>query len=182
MMSSTTNVGEITFRRARWKDAAFLYRLASDPEVRKHSLDQRMPTVRGHVRWMRRMMDPDHRMLIVSIRGERAGVITGTLHRELLEGGRELQWATVGVSLRRFFRGRGHGVRVIAEGSDELALDMGIPRLVAVISVDNEPSTRAFSRAGYRAVAMRKEPIRTGDGALLHIPVIIMEALYRWRS
>lgn len=167
-----------TCRLLRWRDAAFCYRLASDPEVRRVSRDSKRATWLGHLRWMWKWIrSPDHRAwAILSVEGRvyQPGqpvnprwARVGLLRASRFDDGRE--GSEVGIAIHKDYRGKG-----IASGQlhdmSPLIYDHFDGPVYAFIKMDNTASVRTFMRAGY---LRRWGSVEYGENAAM--------AKYWWR-
>ena len=99
----------ITLRPLRWRDALFCWRLASDPNVRRMSIDTRPPTVIGHWRWMVRHMGwfsrkAEASAVIIMLQGTPIGIETLKHYKSGF---------SVGISILPRYRSKGHGRTVL---------------------------------------------------------------------
>ena len=121
-------------RPVSWRDALFLYRLATDPLVRQPSLDASPPTILGHTRWMRRWMSLSDRVAkVLIIDGQRVGLVRA---ERLADGGAE-----IGIALVGHARGGGRGTAAIAFATPELAESLGVTEMFARIRHENAASS-----------------------------------------
>ena len=136
-------------RPLRMRDAWFCWKLSNDPSVREVSTDQRMPTLLGHLKWMRKWTSrhPDVRAMVVLDGGVRAGLVRGERDRGLLY--RDSLGVLVGIAICKGHRGRGLGVLAIREGTDLLMNALGCEGAFAKIRPRNTASIKAFREAGY---------------------------------
>ncbi len=123
-------------------DARVLWEWANDRTVRAVSFTTGPIPWDDHVRWLeQRLRDPSTVFLIaLGPDGEPLGQIRFDIHEEEAE---------VSVSLDAKSRGRGYGSAVILAGSRKLFGSSRIQTLHAYVKDGNEPSVRAFLRAGY---------------------------------
>lgn len=132
----------ITSRRARLRDAKFMFDLASDPEVRANSFNPMRPTLVGHARFMHSVLrGSDIYARILMLSGWRIGVCT---LRTKGSGTGEM-----GISLVAEFRGIGLGPHAVAAATKGLMHQSGVDRVVARIISTNVASAKSFSAAGY---------------------------------
>ncbi len=132
----------VNLRPVRPDDARILFEWANDSEVRSVSFHPEPILWDDHVRWFAaKREDPMCRFYIAS---DRRGVPLGQIRFEPSGGD-----ANVSVSLDPKFRGFGYGSALILAGSRKVFVDSDVRRLHAYIKVENEPSVRAFLKAGY---------------------------------
>jgi UDP-2,4-diacetamido-2,4,6-trideoxy-beta-L-altropyranose hydrolase len=147
----------VTLRRAATEDRALLWLWANDPDVREASFQRAPIPWRDHSTWFDQQLgDAAGRIYIGLVDGTPAGVA------RFRSRGRT---AVISVSVGREWRKRGVGARLIAVATTRYLAETDVARVDALIRAENEPSVRAFARAGYihaRGVGGRRLP----DGAL----------------
>lgn len=132
----------VSLRPVRPEDARILFEWASDPDVRSVSFHPEAISWDDHMRWFAtKREDP---MCHFYLAADRREAPLGQIRFE-----RSGADADVSVSLDTRFRGLGYGSALILAGSRKVFMDSDVRRLHAYIKVDNEPSVRAFRKAGY---------------------------------
>lgn len=133
----------ITLRAVRDEDAHQLWEWANDKLVRSASFTTDPIPWESHVKWFAaRRADPSCRFYLAQ---DAAGIPLGQIRFDLHEG-----VAEVSISLDARFRSRGYGSALILAGSRKVLVETGVARLDAYVKRENEPSVRAFLKAGYR--------------------------------
>jgi RimJ/RimL family protein N-acetyltransferase len=95
-----------------------------------------------HEAWFaRRLADPDTRIFIVEHEGEPAGQV----RVDRLDGPR----GEIHVALAAVARGQGLAAPALAIAARRGAKELGLDVVEANVRADNEPSLRAFARAGF---------------------------------
>lgn len=123
-------------------DAKLLWEWANDPTVRSVSFTTDPIPWDQHVRWFgERLRDP---ATVFFIATDPAGDSLGQIRFDVR--GEE---AEVSVSLARKSRGHGYGSAIILAGSRKLFESSSVRTLQAYVKDGNEPSVRAFLKAGY---------------------------------
>lgn len=123
----------------RWRDAAFAWRIASEPSVRAMSFDPRPPTLWRHFAWMWRNLRTRHdrAWVVEDTGGWRVGV--ATLRR------RRFAWY-IGVAILPEARGRGYATAAVRAATYCAPVGHAV---FAEIKADNHASLRLFHGAGY---------------------------------
>lgn len=133
----------ISLRPVQDSDARPLWEWANEPAVRSVSFTTDPIPWEDHVRWLAaKRADPSCRFYLAL---DPEGTPLGQIRFDLRDGGAE-----VSVSLDARFRSRGYGSALILAGSRKVLAEAGVARLDAYVKPGNEPSVRAFLKAGYR--------------------------------
>lgn len=136
-------------------DLAAVRRYALDPRVVEHTLTELRTEadVSSHFSAVlnARLRRP-RRAFELAVVVRRSGVLIGTC--ELARGA--AQSADIGYMLARRYWGRGYGTELAIALRDAAFRDLGVERLRALVSVDNEPSRRVLTKAGLRWAALRR--------------------------
>lgn len=144
-VASTMMPPRLQVRRAFMADAAMLHSWRNTAEVRAASFDSRELGLAQHLEWMARVLaDPQRFLLVVQVDGEDGGCVRFD---------RQAERAIISVYLAPGWLHRGIGSAVISAAS--IWLFANEPRVMAIdaaIMPSNEPSRRAFERAGYLAL------------------------------
>jgi RimJ/RimL family protein N-acetyltransferase len=147
----------IALRRATAADADRLLEWRNDPATRAASFSTGEVDRDTHLAWLeRRLADPMTVLNVLTVDGEPAG----QLRLELAPDGS----AEVSIGLAPAVRGRGLAAPALGL-IEPLAREHGAGRLIAKVRPTNEPSLRAFRRAGY------EESERTDDTVTFERPL-----------
>jgi len=147
-----------TLRPVGENDARLLWGWANDPTTRSVSFTTEPIPWEDHVKWLEgKMKDPNCFLYIALARG---GTPLGQIRFDV-EGSE----AEVSVSLDARFRGRGYGSALVLAGSRKLFGDSRVRLLRAHVKEHNEPSVRAFLKAGYEPAGQTQ--VRGHDAMLL---------------
>jgi RimJ/RimL family protein N-acetyltransferase len=112
----------------------------NDPISRQFSLNQNMITVEEHMVWYARVLADSGRILLIGLDGQdKIGVVHFYCENDV---------ARVSINLNPQFRGQDYGRQLLLES--EAFLPREVRRILADIKDENEPSKRAFEKAGYR--------------------------------
>ena len=130
-------------RIATAADSRLYFDWANDPDTRQQSFNSAPIPLDAHEAWFtRKVADPNALMLIVETEmGEPIGQVR-------LEKQPDNE-VIVGVSLDKAFRGRGLASQLILEACEVCQEKWGDVPISAYIKPDNQPSIRAFERAGF---------------------------------
>jgi spore coat polysaccharide biosynthesis protein SpsF len=144
---------ELALRPAAASDREFVLECRNDPGAVAWSRSKRPIGVDEHASWYRdHLDDPGVRLWVVERRAARIGTVRVDVHDAVGE---------VGIALARRYRGQGLAAPVLDALKHELAADPQVVELVAHVHRDNEPSRRAFVRAGFEPVDVAEpEPAR----------------------
>ena len=135
-----TTARAVTLRGAGPEDAAFLFRLRTDPVTAAMSFGP-VPTAEGHAVWLHdTLANPERRLWIAEDGETPVGVVR--LDRVATTA------ATVNITVAPEARRMGVGTAMLA-AIDAAAPVWGVTHLVAEILPTNEASQRLFAQAGY---------------------------------
>lgn len=136
----------IAIRKAKPKDARFLFDLRNDDDVRRASFSTDPVSWEQHTRWFqKKLAGNDSVIFIVEIVGVSAGQVRFDM-REDME-------ADINIAISRDFRGKGYGARMIKKASEQFfAAFPKIRKIHAFIKPTNEASLKTFARAGFRRI------------------------------
>ena len=141
-LSSDNEKTVVTLRRATWRDCWRLWRWRNHPSTRAMMRHTHRIGVWEHVRWFRAATrDADHRVMVAVAKETAVGSVR--LESVSLAG-----LVDIDVIVAPRHRGAGHAAIMIACVVD-LAGQCGARGCRAVIRLDNLPSRRAFTRAGF---------------------------------
>lgn len=136
----------LTLRPATKRDAGLLLRWRNDPVTRAASRHAAEVGTDEHEAWLdATLANADRELLVV----ERDGFAVGQIRLDAL--GPAGEWE-ISIALDPAARGGGLGARAIGAGLDWLWAERpDARRVVADVRNGNEPSRRAFARAGFAA-------------------------------
>jgi len=133
-------------RLATRDDLLLLFEWANDPLVRANSFTGEPITFPVHREWFRRAAgDPDCLLLIVL---EGGGAPIGQARFNRVSAAE----ADISIALAAEWRGRGIGAQAIAVTTAEASVKLKLRKVHAFVKPGNEPSQRAFLRAGYESL------------------------------
>lgn len=136
--------GSLRLRQADENDCRLIWEWANDPQARAVSFSQELIPWEEHVQWFTTKLHSPSCYFYVAT--DSNGVPVGQIRYDL--DGRE---AVVSVSLAPGARGKGTGSALIAAGSRAFFQASEANVIHAYIKPGNEPSVRAFLKAGYRS-------------------------------
>ncbi|HKP77297.1 MAG TPA: GNAT family N-acetyltransferase [Longimicrobiaceae bacterium] len=141
------STARLDLRWVRDEDAAFIVELMNDPDWLRFIGDRGVRTPDQARAWMdagpRPMYARGLGLCVVALRGEGTPIgICGLLERDWLED------ADVGYALLPRFRGAGYA-REAAAAMVERARELGMPRLLAIVSPGNADSIRLLEGLGF---------------------------------
>jgi RimJ/RimL family protein N-acetyltransferase len=132
----------VSLRPAQPADRDRLLAWRNEPAVRAASRSTAEVAPAEHEAWFaRRLADPDTRIFVV----EHGGEPVGQVRVDRLHGRR----GEIHVALAATARGRGFAAPALADGARRGAQELGLDVVEANVRADNEPSLRAFARAGF---------------------------------
>jgi len=135
----------LSLRPADANDARQLWEWANDPVTRKNAFDSNPIEWQAHVEWFtQKLADPDCRIWIL----ENHGTSSGQIRYDRRHDCAEIDFAVDPNS-----RGQGLGT-VLLELSAPKAFDaLQVQKLIGSVKLENQPSIRAFERAGFQRAA-----------------------------
>ena len=134
----------IELRAAVESDSGRLLAWRNDPDTRRWSRSQDEVSEQEHRAWLERMLsDPGTQQWIAEADGVPVGQIR--LTREPPDA------AELHVTVAPDSRGRRLGAELIIEAAARGLAETTVHRLIAYVKADNEPSCRAFARAGFES-------------------------------
>ena len=130
----------IELRLATADDARRLLEWRNDPATRAASFSSALVVWEDHAAWLsRKLADPAVRLWIAD------GI--GTVRAERVEPG----IAEVHITVAPEARGQGRAAPLLDAAARRAGCDLGVRRVFGRVKTDNEPSRRAFARAGFAA-------------------------------
>jgi RimJ/RimL family protein N-acetyltransferase len=139
----------VRLRPAELSDLDLLLEWRNDPVTRENSRSTAVVSAEDHLLWLRRTLDANDRHLYVAELDD--GTPCGTVRVD-----RDQAAAEISLTVAPAQRGRGLAAEIITLATRE-ACRRGVRLLRAEIKPENEPSIRAFRRAGYAAAAQDGE-------------------------
>jgi RimJ/RimL family protein N-acetyltransferase len=132
----------VSLRSARDDDRDLLLAWRNEPAVRAASRSTGEVTPEEHAAWFaRRLADADTRIFVVEHEGEPAGQV----RVDRLDGAR----GEIHIALAESARGRGLAAPALSAAAQRGARELRLDRIEANVRAANEPSLRAFTRAGF---------------------------------
>ena len=156
-MTETAEPHTVFVRRANWDDAMLLFEWANDPLVRANSFTPESIMPATHLDWLRRALFDQDCLLLIVLEGGGAPIGQARFNRG--SGGE----AEISIALAAEWRGRGVGAQAIAVTTAEASIKLKLKKVHAFVKTGNEPSRRAFLRAGYEEIGPTE---RRGQQAL----------------
>jgi RimJ/RimL family protein N-acetyltransferase len=134
---------DVAVRVATADDVIRYFDWANDPDTRQQSFNSEPILWEDHQAWFARKLTDSNALLLVfdMTKNEPVGQV-----RFERQGDDEV---IIGVSIDRPYRGKGLASRLIAEGCRVCRAVWGNVSVSAYIKPDNQPSIRAFERAGF---------------------------------
>ena len=130
-------------RQASQDDARMLWEWANDPEVRRQAFGERVIPWDAHVPWFsEKLVDPRCRIYVVE---NESGEPVGQVRFDLGDDGT----AMIDFSVQADARGRGYGSEGLRAAWDRAFAELDASTVVGLVKPANEPSLRAFQRAGF---------------------------------
>ncbi|NID10013.1 GNAT family N-acetyltransferase [Fibrivirga algicola] len=130
-------------RVATAADVRLYFDWANDPATRQQSFNSGPIRWENHEAWFARKLADANALLLVFDTDENVSV--GQVRFERQPDGEVI----IGVSVDHAFRGRGLAWQLIADGCQVCQASWGNVPISAYIKPDNQPSIRAFERAGF---------------------------------
>jgi UDP-2,4-diacetamido-2,4,6-trideoxy-beta-L-altropyranose hydrolase len=124
-------------------DARLIWKWANERSVRSVSFNPDRIPWKNHIRWFEAKREDPNCLFFLAL-----GPTGAPLGQIRFDGRTES--AEVSVSLDSVFRGRGYGSALILAGSRKVFVESCLELLHAYIKEGNDPSVRAFMRAGYQ--------------------------------
>jgi RimJ/RimL family protein N-acetyltransferase len=163
---SALRTERLLLRRLNETDAAFILELVNDPDWLRHIGDRGVHTLedarqyilQGPVAMYARRGYGLYGVEVIAT-GVLAG-ICGLIKRETLED------TDIGFALLPSFRGSGYAYEAAAATLRHARDDLGLPRVVAIVSPDNSASIGLLERLGLRCEKLIRMPNDTADVAL----------------
>lgn len=133
-------------RNAEEFDCRNIYHLSNDAIVRYHSIHRQRIKWKDHVRWFLNIIrDKNYRFFVIyDADDEFMGQVRFEIHRHQ---------ATISISLKDIFRGKGLSTRIIDEACHKLFLGYNsVTQILAYIRPENISSLKTFEESGFKFV------------------------------
>lgn len=137
---------DLIIRKATLGDCDRIFELSNDPVVRENSLNQYEIKYKDHVVWFSHILkSKDFEVFIVE---NSEGAFVGQVRFEKKASG-----CYIGLSICKEFRGKHLGSKVIELGTQKTSFEF----IYAVIKINNIPSIKSFTKAGYKEIGSNSE-------------------------
>jgi UDP-2,4-diacetamido-2,4,6-trideoxy-beta-L-altropyranose hydrolase len=130
------------FREATISDAAALWQLASDRSVRVNAFTTEPIPFESHLSWLEGKLNSADTAIYVMHLGD--VLVAQVRYDRRSDGAAEIDYAVAPQ-----FRGRGFGATILRHTAGEAAQRLHVSRIVGVVKESNQPSVRAFEKAGF---------------------------------
>lgn len=162
----------LTHRLAQPADAQLYFDWANDPATRRQSFNQAPISPETHTAWFtRKLADPDALMLVFA---NEAGDAVGQVRFERIAVADLPDEIVIGLSVDAAHRGRGLASQLIEQACAVCRAHWGPVTIHAYIKPDNQPSQRAFERAGFRLSGESGKFVTpSGSGAGEAVPSLV---------
>jgi RimJ/RimL family protein N-acetyltransferase len=141
----------LTYRTATPADVDLYFAWANDPDTRRQSFQSELIPLETHRAWFaRRLADPNSLLLVFE---NEANEPVGQVRLERNDANE----VTIGLSVDPCFRGQGLASQLIELGCTACVERWESCTIFAFIKPDNQPSMRAFERAGFTLSQKRVE-------------------------
>ena len=134
----------LNVRRANLKDAELYFEWANDEEVRNQSFNSSSIDWFNHQKWFSNKVKDENCSLFVFETNN-----GGTIGQVRIEKDNEINSATIGVSVSKFFRGKRLASQLISKASVLFLEENPNYTIKAYIKKDNSTSIKSFEQAGY---------------------------------
>jgi len=134
--------GRVTLRPAVMEDSHRVWEWRNEQATREASFNTEYIPLEAHQMWFARKLNDPHMRILIAM--DHRGHEIGYVRFDINEGEAEIS-----VSLDKGERGKGYGVAVIKNGSDQLLKAETLQRIIAHIKKSNPSSVLAFERAGF---------------------------------
>lgn len=136
---------KLALRESSLDDMWEIWRLANEPSVRGNSFNKEPIALEDHRRWYEEQLSrKDTKFWVLEV----AGTIAAQIRYTRVDA----ETAEVHFAVRGAFQGKGLGTRALLLSRPRVCSQMGVARLRGVVIEPNEPSARAFLKAGYTRV------------------------------
>ena len=147
-MDSSSEI--LRLRLACEQDCRLLWEWANDPKVRTAAFFSAPIPWQKHVQWFRQKLSDPHSVIYIALDNKEKPV--GQVRFDLTEEDE----AEVDVSVDEKIRGCGYGSLLISMGVEKVCQVTSVRAVHAFVKPINEASIRAFDKAGFRKLGMKK--------------------------
>lgn len=140
-------VQTLSLRKVREEDRQLLWEWATDPDVRAGSFSSEPIPWEEHVLWFKSKLNDPHCIFYIATNGN--DVPIGQARYDV-----DRNESVVSVSVDRNCRGKGYGSAIICLASHKLFDTSDVSVIHAYVKDGNEPSVRAFVKAGFKNMGM----------------------------
>jgi UDP-2,4-diacetamido-2,4,6-trideoxy-beta-L-altropyranose hydrolase len=140
---------QLQIRSACFEDAEILWQWANDPVVRANSFSPDPISLSDHIEWYReKLASCDTCIWILEL----DQVPVGQIRYDRVDS----DMADIGFSVAQHYRGRGLGTSILLLSSRPACERLQVKRLRGIVFCSNEPSMRAFIKAGFECVGQEQ--------------------------
>ena len=139
----------LRLRPVREDDCRLLWEWANDPEARAVSFSSEPIAWEQHVEWFESKLKDPRCIFYIAMNSD--GLPIGQVRYDL--DGNE---AVISISIDQRFRGKGYGSTIIWLASQKLFEVSDVTVIHAYVRQSNPASARAFVKAGFRNMGMRR--------------------------
>jgi UDP-2,4-diacetamido-2,4,6-trideoxy-beta-L-altropyranose hydrolase len=131
----------LRLRPANANDARLLWSWANDPNCRKNAFDSNPIEWPAHRAWLdQKLAAPDCRIWILEKDGQSVGQIRYDCKKN---------YAEIDFAVAPGARGQGLGITLLQLSALQACHALGVEKLIGLVKGENQPSIRAFKRAGF---------------------------------
>lgn len=142
-------VDQLQVRPARLQDVELLWQWANDPVVRANSFRSEFISLEDHIEWYREKLASSDTCIWIL---ELDRVPVGQIRYDRVDS----DMADIGFSVAQRYRGRGLGTSALLLSSRPACEKLQVRHLRGVVFCSNEPSMRAFIKAGFECVGQEQ--------------------------
>lgn len=137
---------ELTFRKAHYEDLDQYFKWANDPNVRKNAVDSESIPYENHCEWFqKKLSDSNCYMYLFFYQGKPCGQIRFEIHEGVAE---------IDFSVDKSYRGKGLGIQILTEGTEQFKKEAGSKILIkGIVKKINTASLKAFHKSGFSEVS-----------------------------
>ena len=136
---------QIKLRRVVEADADFLWHLANDPVVREASFSTATIPWQEHLKWLRARLDDPSCIFFVALNEDNAPI--GQVRFDIKN-----KDAVISVSIKKEYRGKGHGTSLIQASSKKVFSNNAIVKVHAYVKNNNQSSMSSFLKANFKLI------------------------------
>ncbi len=139
----------LKLRRACQEDCQLLWEWSNDPEVRAVSFSSEPIPWEDHVKWFQSRLNSPHSIFYIGVDINELSI--GQIRYDIK--GNE---AIISICIDRKYRNQGYGCNLIILGCKKMFIESSVTVIHAYIKAQNQPSIKAFRRAGFQKVEKPK--------------------------